>query len=200
MKSFKKAGPLIKFVVCFLYCWQDFSAYLSNIIKKNPFLIRNTFLDELKNETLRQKKFENNMEFWTGTLRQLNMFLNKINCLNKSIQFTVEKEAKNCLKFLELSIYQDLEKLNFNVFWNLTYTDVIPADSYHACHTKCSAFNSMIYVLFSSRLSLEDSSKELQSIEIAYSQSVQPVDRDPWFGRSRDQSRKQIFFRFQKIQ
>jgi hypothetical protein len=66
-------------------------------------LMADIFLDELENRIFIVSKFKNNIHFWyryvddvvclwTGSRRQLNMFLNEINELNKSIQFTMEKK------------------------------------------------------------------------------------------------------------
>ena len=98
-------------------------------------LMADIFLDELENRIFNLSKFKYNIQFWyryvddvlclwKGSNRQLDMFLNEINNLNKSIQFTMEKETQNSLNFLDISICHDLGKFGFNVYRKPTFTDV----------------------------------------------------------------------------
>ena len=124
-------------------------------------LMADIFLDELENRIFNLSKFKNNIQFWyryvddvlclwKGSNRQLDMFLNEINNLNKSIQFTMEKETKNSLNFIDNSNRHDLGKFGFNVYRKPSFTDiVIPSDTNHSFNIKFSSFNSMICRLLS---------------------------------------------------
>jgi hypothetical protein len=139
-------------------------------------LLADIFLNELENRIFSVSKFRNNVQFWyryvddvvclwTGSTRQLDMFLKEINTLNKSIQFTMEIEANNSLNFLDISIEHKTDKFCFNIYRKPTFTDtVIPADSSHSYHTKSSAFNSMIHRLLSIPLSQKNYNQELNTI------------------------------------
>jgi Reverse transcriptase (RNA-dependent DNA polymerase) len=139
-------------------------------------LLADIFLDELENKIFSTSKFKSNVQFWyryvddvvclwTGSARQLDMFLSEINTLNTSIKFTMEIEANKTLNFLDISIDHKTDKFCFNIFRKPTFTDtVIPADSSHSYSTKCSSFNSMICRLLSIPLSPKNFNQELHTI------------------------------------
>ena len=51
---------------------------------------------------------------WTGSERQLNLFLNTVNSLNKNIQFTMEIDG-DCINFLDLTIFITNNQLCFSL-------------------------------------------------------------------------------------
>jgi len=76
---------------------------------------------------------------------------NIVNCLsyrNKHIQFTLEKQKKNKLNFLDLTTTIINNKFHFHIYSKSTQTDSIkPHDSNHLYSQKNSFFNSIFYRL-----------------------------------------------------
>ena len=103
---------------------------------------------------------------WTGSIRQLHIFLNFMNSLNNNLQFTLEIESNKSLNFLDLKIALSDSKFNFGIFRKPTYTDnVIHASSNHPLSQKMSAFHSMIHRLLNIPLEKEEFNKELLTIK-----------------------------------
>lgn len=139
-------------------------------------LFADIFLDTLESQILSLPSSKQNISFWyryvddviclwTGSTRQLDIFLNLINSLNHSIQFTMETETNHSLNFLDLTISHTTPKLSFQIFRKETYTDsIIPHDSAHPPKTKTAALYSMINRLLSIPLSPPDYKKEKDTI------------------------------------
>jgi uncharacterized protein (UPF0335 family) len=101
---------------------------------------------------------------WTGSERQLDLFFNEVNSVNKNIQFTMEIGG-DCINFLDLTILISDNQLWFDIFRKQTITDtVIPSDSNHPINIKFSAFYSLINRLLRLPLKKEAYDKELSTI------------------------------------
>ena len=103
---------------------------------------------------------------WTGTDRQLSQFLNILNNINDSIQFTLEMEIENSLNFLDLKFFKNNNKLEVDIFRKPTTTDtVIHAKSNQSWQIKMSAFHSLIHRLLNVPLNKVNYLKELNIIK-----------------------------------
>lgn len=99
---------------------------------------------------------------WTGTNRQLDLFLNKINNIHPKIKFKLELEQNNSINFLDLTITKVQGKHEFQIFRKPTHTDtVIHASSCHPWQHKMAAFNSYVHRLLTIPLSQINYKKEL---------------------------------------
>ncbi|CAK1596620.1 unnamed protein product [Parnassius mnemosyne] len=102
---------------------------------------------------------------WTGTRRQLDVFLNKINRVHDKIKFKLELEQDCSLNFLDLTITRKESSHVFQIYRKPTHTDtVIPASSCHPWQHKVAAFYCYINRLFTVPLSKENYLKELNII------------------------------------
>jgi predicted GIY-YIG superfamily endonuclease len=103
---------------------------------------------------------------WSGTGRQLEIFLGHLNSIKPNIKFTMEKEENGSLNFLDISISKSEEGLQYSVFRKDSYTDhVIHANSRHCFPQKLSAFHAMIHRLTSIPMSNSMLLKELNTIK-----------------------------------
>lgn len=103
---------------------------------------------------------------WTGTDRQLDVFLKFLNTINKKIQFTLEKEKDGVLHFLDLSMSVKNSKIDFEIYRKPTQSDVtIPASSNQSLQIKHSVFYSLINRLINIPLRKESFEKELTTIK-----------------------------------
>jgi hypothetical protein len=135
-------------------------------------LFADIFLDTLETQILNLPSSKRNISFWyryvddviclwTGSTRQLDIFLTLLNSLNSSIQFTMETEQNLSLNFLDLTISHTTSKFSYKIFRKATYTDsIIPNDSSHPPKTKKAALYSMINRLMSIPLSPPDYERE----------------------------------------
>jgi hypothetical protein len=104
---------------------------------------------------------------WIGTLRQLDQFLQFLNPLHDSINFTMETEVDNKLHFLNLTIEIREHKHIFSIHRKPTNTDqVIPADSVHPWPHKLAAFHALIHRLLSIPMSDNNFNGELHTIKL----------------------------------
>jgi hypothetical protein len=104
---------------------------------------------------------------WGGSKRQLQLFLTRLNSLNKNLKFTIEVEENNSLPFLDLKISKLNNKLDFSIFRKDSYTDqVIHFKSRHCFSQKLSAFHAMIHRLVNVPMSPENTKKELSIIKL----------------------------------
>src|SRR5436190_22124251 len=78
---------------------------------------------------------------WTGTYRELDQFLSNINKINKNIQFTLEKEENKKLNFLDLTIINKNNFIEYDIYRKPTFTDtIIPKNSNQSLTVKLTAF------------------------------------------------------------
>ena len=115
---------------------------------------------------------------WTGTIRQMDIFVNKLNTFHPKIKFKLELESNMSLNFLDLTITRVQNKLDFQIYRKPTHTDTtIPASSCHPLQHKLAAFRSYVHRLMSVPLSTENYVKELKilyqtAISNGYSKKV----------------------------
>jgi hypothetical protein len=70
--------------------------------------------------------------------------LQRINLINKDIQFTMESEKDSCIDFLDLSVRKINSRLSFSVYRKPTHTDkYLSYDSYHPEKHKISVVRSL---------------------------------------------------------
>lgn len=117
---------------------------------------------------------------WTGTERQLNLFLRLLNSINSKINFTIEKEQNNTLNFLDLTVSRRNNKFEYNIYRKPTTTDVtIPASSNQSNKIKLSVWHSLIHRLINVPLSKDNFNVELniiKSMAINNGYSVKIID------------------------
>lgn len=113
---------------------------------------------------------------FTGTKRQLNIFLNFINNIHPNIKFTMEVEQNKQINFLDLTIQNNKGIHSFKIFHKPSHTDtVIHNSSSHPYPHKMAAFNSMIHRLLNVPLSEVDFKYELNLIkQIAVNNGYNP--------------------------
>lgn len=103
---------------------------------------------------------------YTGTDRQLKIFLEYINKLHKNIKFTIEMEQNKSICFLDLKINNILGKHEFEIFRKNSYTDItIHANSMHPFQHKMAAYNSFVHRLINTPMSEQNFNKELNIIK-----------------------------------
>jgi hypothetical protein len=86
-----------------------------------------------------------------------------LHCFNitPKLNFTMEKETKGNINFLDLTIQRDVNTLSIDIFRKLTYTDsIIPIDSCHPIEHKYAAVRFLQNRLNSYQLSQEKREKE----------------------------------------
>lgn len=117
---------------------------------------------------------------WTGTNRQINTFVNKLNSVHPKIKFKLELESNKSLNYLDLTITRVHNKLDFQIFRKPTHTDtIIPASSCHPLQQKLASFRSYVHRLMSVPLSTDNYIKELNiiyQIAISNGYSKQIID------------------------
>lgn len=117
---------------------------------------------------------------WTGTLRQIDVFVNKLNSVHSKIKFKLELEENKSLNFLDINITRVNNKLEFQIYRKPTQTDIaIPSSSCHPIQHKLAAFRSYIHRLMTVPLSRDSYVKELNviyQIAIANGYNKQLVD------------------------
>lgn len=102
---------------------------------------------------------------WTGTLRQIDIFVSKLNNIHPKIKFKLEVESNQSLNFLDLTISKSQNKLDFQIYRKPTHTDIaIPSTSLHPLQHKLAAFRSYVHRLLSIPLSKDNYNKELRTI------------------------------------
>lgn len=102
---------------------------------------------------------------WTGSMSQLDDFINDLNNKHPKIKFKKELEQNNSLNFLDLTISKVNNKHQFQIFRKPTHTDiVIPACSTHPWQHKAAAFHCYIHRLLSVPLSEDNYNLELNNI------------------------------------
>lgn len=117
---------------------------------------------------------------WTGTSRQIDTFVKKVNKIHPKIKFKLELESNKSLNFLDLTISRVNNKLDFQIYRKPTHTDTtIPATSCHPLQQKLAAFRSYVHRLMSVPLSADNYVKELNiiyQIAISNGYSKQIID------------------------
>lgn len=104
---------------------------------------------------------------WTGTKRQLQMFLNFLNKIHKNIKFTLEIRINGSINFLDLNLTIINNKIEFNIFRKETYADIIIHNSSnHPFSQKILAFHYLINRLINIPLSPNNFKVELNTIKI----------------------------------
>ena len=132
------------------------------------------FMDHFENNLFKSgNKLIKDVFFWyryvddiiclyTGSERQLDMFLNFLNSFNSAIKFTIGKENNAQINFLDITITRTKTSLDFKIFRKPTYTDiVIPAKSNHPNNIKMAAFNSYAHRLLNVPMSVENYNLEV---------------------------------------
>ena len=143
------------------------SPLLAEIFMSN---MEDTILNPNKNET-----FFNSIKFWrryvddilviwSGSDRQIQLFINYLNNLHKNIHFTSEI-GNGTLAFLDFQITLTGNKLEYKIFRKPTFTDtVIPFTSNHPTNNKLSAFYSMFNRLIRTPMNTTNFNSELNII------------------------------------
>lgn len=122
-------------------------------------------LKSFKNVFFYRRYVDDILIIWTGTNRQLHMFLEEINKINKSIQFTMEKGG-NQINFLDIGIEITNNKLDFSIYRKPTYSDnIIHNTSRHHISHKLSVFHSLIHRLLHVPLNCINFNNELNVIK-----------------------------------
>ena len=105
---------------------------------------------------------------WTGTDRQLSLFLGALNGITKNIQFTMETEADGSLNFLDLTIRRNNHSgVSFSIYRKPTATDtVIPKTSCQSWSIRMAAFHSYIHRLVNVPLSNVDYMQEVKILKV----------------------------------
>ena len=114
----------------------------------------NLFLGKLEEEHILNKKFKNNIKFykrflddifliWKGTLPEFDIFLDHINNLHETINFTCQYST-NEMNFLDTTIYIDITKNRFMSKLFIKPTDTATLLHYHSYHPK-HTFSNIIY-------------------------------------------------------
>ena len=68
---------------------------------------------------------------WSGTDRQVDLFLKETNAMHKDIKFTVEKGNKT-INYLDLALTVNSKRIDYKIYRKSTCTDtIIPKDSFH---------------------------------------------------------------------
>ncbi|XP_052746613.1 uncharacterized protein LOC128199716 [Bicyclus anynana] len=123
-----------------------------NIVKNNHILYYYRYVDDI-------------IICWTGTDRQLDVFVDKLNNLHPKIKFKLEIEQNNSLNFLDVTITRVNNRHHFGIYRKPTYTDItIPASSCHPWQHKLAAFHSYVHRLMSIPLTRDQYNKELNII------------------------------------
>lgn len=123
-----------------------------NIVNNNNILYYYRYVDDI-------------IICWTGTDRQLGIFISNLNKIHPKIKFKAEFEEQNSLTFLDLSITRVNNKHQFEIYRKPTYTDTtIPSVSCHPWQHKLAAFHSFINRLMTIPLNKANYQKELKII------------------------------------
>ena len=121
----------------------------------------NKFFDPIK---FWKRYVDDILVVWSGSVRQLNAFNEKLNSINPKIQFTTEIGNKS-IPFLDLRISIINNHLEYQIYRKPTFTDtIIPYDSNHPLNTKLSVFYSMFNRLENIPLTSEHYNHELAII------------------------------------
>jgi predicted GIY-YIG superfamily endonuclease len=104
---------------------------------------------------------------WTGSDRQLNLFLSHLNSINQNLKFTCEVEDNSAINFLDVNIRKIDDHLEFSIFRKNSFTDqIIHSNSRHCLSQKLSAFHSMLHRLMNIPMSRTNFNKELTTIKL----------------------------------
>lgn len=140
-------------------------------------LLANIFMDNLETLILSSPQGKKHINFWhryvddilacfTGTKRQLELFLQYLNNLHPTIKFTLETEQNKQINFLDLTIIRNNGDLKFKIYRKPTFSPIsIDSKSQHPLRHKLANYNSMIHRAFSIPLSDDDLEKELNYIK-----------------------------------
>jgi hypothetical protein len=103
---------------------------------------------------------------YKGSEEEVNLFLNHINKVHKTIKFKLEVEKDNIINFLDVKVIKKGSKLEFGVHRKPTQTDlIIPKDSNHPMSYKMASFRSLVYRLLTHNLSHSEFLKEKNTIK-----------------------------------
>ena len=139
-------------------------------------LLSDIFLDNLesiiidedhdKNILIWRRYVDDVFVVWKGNdVNCIGAFHDLINSLHPNINFTLELESDNNLKFMDLSITKRDNAVEFDIYRKPTQTDVIiPADSYHHHNHINSSINSYLNRCFTTPLSNNNREKEINTI------------------------------------
>jgi len=98
---------------------------------------------------------------WTGSVDELNSFLDFLNSLHPNLKFTMEVEFNNKINFLDLTLERLDNTIEFKIYRKPTQTDhMIPWDSCHHISHKMAALNSLLHRLFSIPMTKENFEEE----------------------------------------
>ena len=88
------------------------------------------------------------------------------NNITPKLNFTIEKETRGSINFLDVTIHRDVNRFSIDIQRKPTYTDsVIPIDSCHPIEHKYGAIRYLHYRLNSYQLSHEKKEEESKIIE-----------------------------------
>jgi hypothetical protein len=113
-----------------------------------------------------------------NTRTNTEVVLAEFNKIHKNLQFTMEQESNNTIKYLDISILRNNDKLEYNIYSKpTTSSTVIHASSFHPIEHERMAFNYSINRVDKYPLSLENMKIELNIIrqtakENNYSHSI----------------------------
>ena len=104
---------------------------------------------------------------WAGDdMNKINEFHSHINKIHENINFTMELENNNNIKFLDIDITKNHNKLEFNIYRKPTQTDtIIPHDSYHHHTHKFAAIKTYLHRCNSTPMSDQNKRRELEIIK-----------------------------------
>jgi hypothetical protein len=135
-----------------------------------------SILPLFKNLVFYYRYVDDILGLWTGTKRQLDLFLTNLNIINDSIKFTMEVGG-NSISFLDIRLNICNNKIEFDVFRKPTYSDnIIHATSNHHISHKLSVFHSLLHRLLEIPLSKENYNKEIKTIEVLAKNNGYPVN------------------------
>lgn len=178
----KKQDILASLKTCLEQNYFEFNGTIysskEGLIMGNPLspLLAEIFMDSLENKISKHPLFSK-FVYWyryvddilacfTGTDRQLQLFLDYINNIHPNIKFTIEIENNNSINFLDLTISRKENKHVFSIFHKPTHTDTtIHKSSCHPTQHKHAAFYSMIHRLITVPMINTNFQKELNIIK-----------------------------------
>lgn len=154
------------------YFEQQYGTSMGNCL--SPF-IANLFMSNFEMEFKREAKYfprvwiryvDDIFAIFDIKNIDLNTFLDQLNSKHPSIKFTLEKETKNSLPFLDTLVIRSNNKIEIDIYRKETNVNrFITMDSNHCFQHKTAAFNFLIHRLLSFPLSKDRYEKELKLIK-----------------------------------
>jgi len=103
---------------------------------------------------------------YNETKTDIEDLLYRFNNITPKLNFTIEKETRGSINFLDLTIHRDINSFSIDIYRKPTYTDtIIPIDSCHPTGYKYTAIRYLQNRLNSYQLSHEKGEKERKIIQ-----------------------------------